>query len=87
MKRGLALEHAAARTEFENATAALAQRTSEEAMAQRLYQRTEESFRAGVRSSFDLTQARNRWVEARGGVIAAQLGWLNARTRLLDTLN
>jgi len=26
-------------------------------------------------------------VEARGGVIAAQLGWLNARTRLLDTLN
>ena len=87
MKRGMALEHAAARTEFENATAALSQRTSEEALAQRLYQRTEESFRAGVRSSFDLTQARNRWVEARGGVVAAQLAWLNARTRLLDTLN
>lgn len=87
MKRGLALEHAAARTEFENATAALAQRTSEVALAERLYLRTEESFRAGVRSSFDLTQARNRWVEARGGVVAAQLAWLNARTRLLDTLN
>jgi len=87
MKRGLALEHAAARTEFENATAALGQRTSEEALAERLYLRTEESFRAGVRSSFDLTQARNRWVEAQGGVVAAQLAWLNARTRLLDTLN
>jgi outer membrane protein TolC len=87
MTRGLALDHAAARTEFENATAALSQRRSEAALAERLYTRTEEAFRAGVRSSFDLTQARNRWVEARGGVVAAQLAWLNARTRLLYTLS
>jgi outer membrane protein TolC len=87
MQEAADLEQRAAVQALEQAAVALRQRERAADLAQRIHQRTEAAFREGVASSFELAQARNQSIQARGQATGAQLEWLNARVRLQAALS
>jgi outer membrane protein TolC len=72
---------------LEQATVALRQRDRAVDLALRINERTEAAFREGVATSFELSQARNQVIQARGQRTNALLECLNARVRLQAALS
>ena len=80
-------EYRSARVALEQATVALRQRDRAVDLALRINERTEAAFREGVATSFELSQARNQVIQARGQRTNALLECLNARVRLQAALS
>lgn len=87
MEHAANLEFLTAQGEYRNAKAQEQNREEALGLAQRIYNRIETGYGEGVNSSFDLADARNRLIEAKGGFIAAQMNCLNARVRLQAALS
>ncbi len=81
------LELETAQAEFADAQARVNNRTRAVDLARSIYDRTDKGVREGVNSSFELNDARNGLLEAQGGLIGAQLAFLNARIRLQSALS
>jgi outer membrane protein TolC len=80
-------EYRSAKVSLEQATVALRQRDRAVDLALRINERTEAAFREGVATSFELSQARNQVIQARGQRTNALLECLNARVRLQAALS
>jgi outer membrane protein TolC len=87
MEQAASLEFLAAKGEYENALRQEQNREEALGLAQRIYNRVETGHQEGVNSSFELADARNRLIEAKGGLIGARLTTLNARVRLQAALS
>ena len=87
MEAAALIEFEAARAEFANAKARVNNRTRAVSLAQSIYDRTARGAAEGVNSSFELNEARNNVLEAKGGLVGAQLALLNAQFRLQSALS
>lgn len=87
MEAAALLEFEAARAEFADAKARVNNRTRAVSLAQSIYDRTARGAAEGVNSSFELNEARNSLLDAKGGLVGAQLALLNAQFRLQSALS
>ena len=87
MEAAALIEFEAARAEFANAKARVNNRTRAVSLAQSIYDRTARGAAEGVNSSFELNEARSNVLEAKGGLVGAQLALLNAQFRLQSALS
>ncbi len=87
MERAADLEFRSAKAAYENAVRQEQNRGEALGLAQKIYNRVQTGHQEGVNTSFELADARNRLIEAQGGLIGAQMSTLNARVRLQAALS
>jgi outer membrane protein TolC len=86
LENALTLELDAARKQYLNAQERVANQEKNVALAQRIYDTTQTKYRAGVGSSFEITQAESGLYSAQQGLLQAQYDLLTAKVAIRKAL-
>jgi outer membrane protein TolC len=86
LENAIALELDAARKQYLNAQERVASQEKNLALAQRIYDTTQTKYRAGVGSSFEVTQAESGLYSAQQGLLQAQFDLLTAKVAIRKAL-
>lgn len=86
LENALALELDAARKQYLNAQERVSNQEKNVALAQRIYDTTQTKYRAGVGSSFEITQAESGLYSAQQGLLQAQYDLLTAKVAIRKAL-
>lgn len=86
LENALALELDAARKQYLNAQERVASQEKNVTLAQKIYDTTQTKYRAGVGSSFEITQAESGLYSAQQGLLQAQYDLLTAKIAIRKAL-
>ncbi len=86
LENAFVLELETARKQFQNATERVASQQKSLDLAQRIYDTTQTKYKAGVGSSFEVTQAEQGLYTAQQSVMTARFDLLNARVAIKKAL-
>lgn len=86
LENALTLELDAARKQYLNAQERVASQEKNVALAQKIYDTTQTKYRAGVGSSFEITQAESGLYSAQQGLLQAQYDLLTAKIAIRKAL-
>lgn len=86
LENAFALELETARKQFQNATERVTSQQRSLDLAQRIYDTTQTKYKAGVGSSFEVTQAEQSLYTAQQAVLTARFDLLTARTSIRKAL-
>lgn len=82
LENAISLELDAARKQYLNAQERVASQEKNVALAQRIYDTTQTKYKAGVGSSFEITQSESGLYAAQQGLLQAQFDLLTAKTAI-----
>ena len=86
LENAFALELETARKQFQNATERLATQQKNLDLAQRIFDTTQTKYKAGVGSSFEVTQAEQGLYTAQQSLMTARFDLLTARVSIKKAL-
>jgi outer membrane protein TolC len=86
LENAFALELETARKQFQNASERLSSQQKNLDLAQRIYDTTQTKYKAGVGSSFEVTQAEQGLYSAQQAVLTARFDLLNAKVAIKKAL-
>ena len=86
LENAFVLELETARKQFQNASERVASQQKSLDLAQRIYDTTQTKYKAGVGSSFEVTQAEQGLYTAQQSVMTARFDLLNARVAIKKAL-
>jgi outer membrane protein TolC len=86
LENALTLELDAARKQYLNAQERVANQEKNLALAQRIYDTTQTKYKAGVGSSFEITQAESGLYSAQQGLMQARYDLLTAKVAIKKSL-